>query len=387
MKRRIAVSLLFPLLLVGCGGGNKQPVEAGDLVAVDVTADYPKKELVLQDLMDVEYVPLETSDEFLVKGRVMDVGKKFIAVSNKKEGDILLFDRTTGKAMKKINRKGQGPEEYVLTYSLLLDEDKNEMFVNDPFSAKIQVYDLDGNYKKSISYNNKMIIFVFYHYNEDYFLAEEICVPGNEGSANTFFLLSKQDGSMKEIKIPYEKRKSVVLAKQEGEMAMTSSPQNGFIVPFQNGWTLAEPSADTVYLYRRDNSLRPFIVRTPSVQAMNPEVFLFPGVLTDRYYFMQTVKKEFDFDKDEGFPTTDLMYDKQEKKIYQYTLLNKDFKERKENMFLRNLSNKIAFHVALEASDLMEANEAGKLDGKLKKIASELDEESNPVIMLVRYKK
>ena len=103
MKRRIAVSLLFPLLLVGCGGGNKQPVEAGDLVAVDVTADYPKKELVLQDLMDVEYVPLETSDEFLVKGRVMDVGKKFIAVSNKKEGDILLFDRTTGKAMKKIN--------------------------------------------------------------------------------------------------------------------------------------------------------------------------------------------------------------------------------------------------------------------------------------------
>ena len=171
MKRRIAVSLLFPLLLVGCGGGNKQPVEAGDLVAVDVTADYPKKELVLQDLMDVEYVPLETSDEFLVKGRVMDVGKKFIAVSNKKEGDILLFDRTTGKAMKKINRKGQGPEEYVLTYSLLLDEDKNEIFVNDPFSAKIQVYDLDGNYKKSISYNNKMIIFVFYHYNEDYFLA------------------------------------------------------------------------------------------------------------------------------------------------------------------------------------------------------------------------
>lgn len=192
---------------------------------------------------------------------------------------------------------------------------------------------------------------------------------------------------MKEIKIPYEKRKSVVLAKQEGEMAMTSSPQNGFIVPFQNGWTLAEPSADTVYLYRRDNSLRPFIVRTPSVQAMNPEVFLFPGALTDRYYFMQTVKKEFDFDKDEGFPTTDLMYDRQEKKIYQYTLLNKDFKERKEDMFLRNLSNKIAFHVALEASDLMEANEAGKLDGKLKKIASELDEESNPVIMLVRYKK
>lgn len=384
MKGRLTISLLLPLLLIGCGDGNRQP--ADDLITVDVTANYPKKELILQDFMDVEYVPLETTDDFLVKGRVMDVGKNLIAVSNKKEGDILLFDRATGKALKKINCKGQGPEEYVLTYSLLLSEEKNEMFVNDPLSTKIQVYDLDGNYKRSITYN-EMIIFVFYHYNEDYFLSEEICVPGNEGAANTFFLLSKQDGSMKEIDIPYEKRKSVVIAKQQGEMSLTTSPQNGFIVPFQNGWALTEPSADTIYLYQPDNSIHPFMVRTPSVQAMTPEVFLFPGVLTDRYYFMQAVKKEYDFEKDEGFPTTDLMYDKQEKKIYQYSLLNNDFREREENMFLRNLSNKIAFHATLEASDLIEANEKGRLNGKLKEIASKLDEESNPVIMLVKYKK
>lgn len=51
-------AILF--ILMGCG------VDKSDsLVTVDVTANYPKKELVLQDFMDVEYIPLETTDEFV----------------------------------------------------------------------------------------------------------------------------------------------------------------------------------------------------------------------------------------------------------------------------------------------------------------------------------
>ena len=41
----------------------------------------------------------------------------------------------------------------------------------------------------------------------------------------------------------------------------------------------------------------------------------------------------------------------------------------------------------MKRSDLIEANENGELKGKLKEIASTLDEESNPVLMLARYKK
>ena len=49
--------------------------------------------------------------------------------------------------------------------------------------------------------------------------------------------------------------------------------------------------------------------------------------------------------------------------------------------------DEIAFVQRLEAPDLVEANENGELKGKLKEIASTLDEESNPVLMLARYKK
>lgn len=48
----------------------------------------------------------------------------------------------------------------------------------------------------------------------------------------------------------------------------------------------------------------------------------------------------------------------------------------------------VAFMKKLEAADLVEAYEDGKLkDGPLKEIASTLDEEDNPIIMIAKYKK
>jgi hypothetical protein len=192
---------------------------------------------------------------------------------------------------------------------------------------------------------------------------------------------------MEDIEIPFEKKISTVIVEKVGDMVYGNAPRNSLIVPLQNNWILTEPSTDTVYMNQPDNSLHPFMVRTPSVHTMDPEVFLFPGVLTDRYYFMQTVKKEYDFAADEGLPTTDLAYDRQEKKIYKYTVYNHDFSERTEDMSQRSINNETACCVTLEAPDLVEAYGKGKLNGKLGEIAAKLDEEDNPVIMLIKYKR
>lgn len=64
-KTILAVILL--VVLAGCGE-NKQ--SNNGLIIVDVSKSYPKKELILQDFMDVEYVALETTDEFLTQGLV-----------------------------------------------------------------------------------------------------------------------------------------------------------------------------------------------------------------------------------------------------------------------------------------------------------------------------
>lgn len=383
MKKISAILVVSLLLLMGCRGDK---LVSDNLVTVNVTENYPKKELILQDFMDVEYIPLETSDEFITRGTVMDVGKNIILVANAREGDIMIFDRTTGQALRKINHKGQGAEEYLLLVNLILDEENGEMFANDGPSSKIFVYDLNGNFKRSIQYRKGAFVSNIYNYDKDYLLCQDVYAPENTSSVNSFFLMSKQDGSMKDIEIPFEKKISTLIVKQVGDQVYGNGPRNSLIVPFQNNWILTEPSADTIYMNQPNNSIHPFIVRTPSVHTMDPEVFLFPGVLTNRYYFMQTVKKEYDFATEEGLPTTNLMYDRQERAIYKYTVYNNDFSERTEDMSSRSIDDEIAFYVRLEAHELADAYGKGKLKGKLKEIASKINEENNPVIMLVKHK-
>ncbi|MDR3143150.1 MAG: hypothetical protein LBU37_15705, partial [Tannerellaceae bacterium] len=208
--------------------------------------------------------------------------------------------------------------------------------------------------------------------------------------------ISKQDGGIKEIPIPYKEKKSTTVFQRDvnGRIINDRSIYNRELIPYRDSWILAELSADTIYSYSLDHTMKPFIVRTPSVQSMNPEVFLFPGVLTDRYYFMQTVKKEYDFVADTGFPNTDLAYDRQENIIYEYVVYNDDFTDKKPMslafeipMFSIINSNETAFAKRLEAPDLVEAYGKGQLKGRLAEIAAELDEESNAVIMLAKYQK
>ena len=381
------IFLVAALLGLASCTGEKKEKEA--FITIDITASYPEKDLVLQDFMDVEYVPLETSDEFLAQGNIAFVGENIVVATNMRQGDILLFDRATGKGIRKINHKGFGPEEYIMPYNVVLFEDKNEMFVNDGPTSKIQVYDLDGNYKRTISYKRGALVTVLIDFDTDNFLSQNIYAPENENSGETFLFLSKKDGSMTDIKVPYQERKSIALVRvnEDGSMQGAFPENSDFIDPFQDGWLLTEPSADTIYYYKPDHSLKSFIVRTPSVQTMSPEVFLFPGVLTDDYYFMQSVTKEYDFDKNEGMPSTPLVYDVAEQKIYKYTVHNADYEDREENLSKQNVNNKIAFYQALPADELIEAQENGKLKGKLSDIASHLDMEDNPVVMIVKPKK
>ena len=145
MKNLNSILIFLLFIVAGCGE-NKQP--AGDFITVDVTAKYPQKKLILQDFMDVEYIPLETTDEYLCQGSLWAVGKDVIVASNfNTDGNIFIFDRK-GKALRKINRKGQGGEEYTTFSRLVLDEENGEIFANDAYAKKILVYDLEGNFKR-----------------------------------------------------------------------------------------------------------------------------------------------------------------------------------------------------------------------------------------------
>lgn len=344
--------------------------------------------------MDVEYVALETNDDFINQGIVLDIGNEFVLVKNSNrinDGNIFVYDRT-GKAIRKINRKGQSGEEYISLYTVTLDEENKEMFVNDILGKKIVVYDLYGNFKRSFKHKNGTDS-QFYSDIFNYDRQHLICYDEYDKEL-PFVLISKQDGSItQEIKIPFKEKKFLSQIRKTGEnngrAVIGVGPSHYYsIFPFNDNWLLSELSSDTVYTFMPDYNLRPFIVRTPSIQSMNPEECLILRLFSDRYYFMESIKNVYDWNAQEGFPSKYFVYDTKELSFSGYTIYNGDFLAKKEiyMSMIKPINHEITSWNSLEAYQLVESYNKGELKGKLKEIASKLDEDSNPVIMLIKHK-
>lgn len=87
-------------------------------------------------------------------------------------------------------------------------------------------------------------------------------------------------------------------------------------------------------------------------------------------------------------PSSGLMYDRLENSLFIPKIYNGDYTSKREvDMTSRPLDQEFVIGQPLQAHELAEAYGKGRLKGKLKEIAAKLDEESNPVIMLAKYKK
>jgi hypothetical protein len=396
MQRTHTFLIIILLVIAGCGE-NKQ--STGDFITVDVTENYPKKELILQDFMDVEYIALETTDEFVNQGIVHAVGKEIMLIGNQSNSEFFIYDRT-GKGLRKINRWGRGPEEYEGIADIILDEDNGELFIIDPFKG-VLVYDLYGKFKRSFHSKEHSSLYNAYNYDNDNFICIKESFSG-ASSMNTvpFLIVSKHDGSINnEIHVPFTGKSAPVGIQvqidNKGWMMSVMRAFHSPLIPYHSNWILTEASSDTVFTYLKNHSMRPFIVRTPSRLTMSHETLLFPGIITDRYCFMLVMKE--DFAAKSPWPAipnhpvmtaTNLVYDKQERIIFAPTVYNDDFSDKRQiSMFQKTADNsEIAFWLSIEANELMNDFKKGVLKGRLKEIAAALDEEDNPIIMLVKHK-
>lgn len=241
-----------------------------------------------------------------------------------------------------------------------------------------------GNFKRSFPFTDTSYYIYTYNFDKGQLICFRSYILSIENEQSCHILISKQDGRItREIEIPYKEIETPAFITSE----VNVTPSFYLTIPNNGEWVLTRTSSDTVYNYHSDGNLTSFIKRTPSIHTMDPEVFLFPTAITERYYFMQTIKKEFDLEKMKGFPTTDLVYDKQEEAIFSFTVYNDDFLSKKQVAFgTKPVSQEIAECQSLEALDLVEAYEKGELKSPLKDIASQLDKESNPVIILIKHK-
>lgn len=383
MKLNRIIFLLMLGILLGC----QKRVVNQNVVTIDVDANYPEKEFRIQDFADVEYVPLETTDSFITQGAVQSIGEKYIIVKNYiNDGNIFIFDRKTGKGLKVINRLGQSGEEYTNLTNVVLSEMSNEIFVSDYPARKIFVYDINGTFKRCFPFADTSYYSYLADYDTKYLIAFKGYSPNIENEKSCHILISKENGNIeKEIKVPISKLETVVWSKE----GATITPNFVPTVASTSNWILTRMSSDTIYCYNDNDQIEPILARTPSIHSMEIQKFLYLIAETKQYYFLQTLKKEFNLEKMKGFEAQNLIYDKREKAVFTPIILNDDYSDKREvSIEIHEIQvdrNVFAFQ-SIEACNLIEANKEGILKSRLKSLVSNLDEQSNPVIMILKSK-
>lgn len=379
--------LLAIFILSGCNGKGK--VSQKEIITVDVTQSYPTKKIVLQDIADVEYIPLETSDDFLWEGEVNTFTDHYIINYNQKNGDILLFDKD-GKCVKKINRQGESGEEYSSYNAVTFDEEKKELFVNDRNKEKIFVYDLNGAFKRSLEYAKDKRYSDVHVYDPDKLIAYNR--QFNDETPNSYLIFSKQTGEIThEFNIPQTGKKiSERHYIQDENMVMVYMVATYPIMYTNPDFIITDVSNDTIFSMNASMEFTPIAVQQPSRTTMDPERFLFQAMDSKEYTFFYSVEKVKQ-NLDEKIKTPQLAYNKKEQKLYEQEVTNSDYSTEKpfiinpqKTQFSSKNSN--VFLQVLNAAELSEAYANGQLKGRLKEIAEELDEEDNPVLLVARLK-
>ena len=380
MKRLYTITLLLASMILSCGGGKgeaqKQKVSDG-LWTFDVTKEYPTKEIYIQDIADVDYIPLETNDSILWRGReVLYLDDDYIVGANRNNG--VYFHDGKGKALNMFNKMGQGPKEYSDMYKVQYDKKSDEIYINDMF--KYYVYDKEGNFKRSFQGIEDKL----YSRIEQFFiLNEDELIQYNYN--NHYTRVSRLTGEhLGDIKLGVADSTTTLRFKKNNMIFNTIVSH---FTKDKEGYIITSFPSDTTYLLTSNLQLKPIGVRIPPVSSQDVPVFLLPVKNTPRYYFMSTIKKE------DSFPTKAYMMDKKTNQIYYLKdyFKNKDYIGLKVHLdmfgpsVLANLPNNVCVQ-SLNITKLCEAYEEGKLSGKLKDIAANLKEDDNPVLMIIKFR-
>ena len=372
---RFGYFIFSVIVLSSCNNQEKQV--ATDIWTFDVTQEYPKKELYIQDIADVEYLPLETNDSMLWLGRDLDyLDEEYIIGCNPLTNNILFHNRE-GKALHTFNKVGSGPGEYDGARRINYDKANNEVYVLDYIRCRYYIYDDKGNFKRSYhtghSLKNPVKSF--------FILGDELIEYSAE---NTYSRLSKQTGELLG-RFSFGSDSKFGLSYYQNNDKIDCA--TNYFIKDKDGYILTAFASDTTWLLTPDMNMKPIGVRTPPIASMEVPIFLKPIKNTPRYYFMYTIKKAT------KYPMEIYMLDKKEKQIYWLAseLKNKDFIGQKVHLDASGGMSEadIPANISIQSmapSWLIDAYNEGKLSGRLKEIAANLKEEDNPVFMIIKFR-
>lgn len=371
-----------------------------ELVAIDVTKKLPEKTVYVQDIAEIEYIPLETNDSTLINQLNPDAISEQYIVYHNQNGLVLVFNRQ-GKILYTFNHTGGGPEEYNFINNIVLDEKEKELYITtSELNTKIYVYSMNGNFKRKFVLPQRFTPRRLMDYDKDYlfcynshYIDMREDMQGRNMSAEDirhrdypYFFISKQTGKITHLNYNTPNRiGNKIYPPTKRDRSKTNGVVHFNIYPLARNTSeilITEFADDTLYSLK-SGKLSPIMIKKPSAHKMASPILVGVNLFTDRYIFIDAIEKK----TDESSKQFSMIYDKQSNVFYQLNLLNRDNSNKR---FIR-MGNNIALpHNTginfMNAEYLLLDYKAGKLQGKLKQIASKLKEDDNPVLMLVKFK-
>ena len=400
MYRSINVSILgiILLLLLSCTGPSTHSL-SNELIEIDVKKEYPKKDIVLNDIAEITYIPLETNDSSVIHPSFeISLSTDTIITGDYFQSKLFFFNKK-GDYLGGFKRCcGQSGTEYHSLNLFTVDYTQQELYVYDDFFLSyILVYDFSGNFKRRIKLPKQVWLRHLYVYDDKNLIGYskwswhgKFDGKSDVVEENPYYFIDKQTGVMSPVPITIKKRISDDVKfrdEKTGESMLTSLYMNPMLKT-KDGFIIADPSLDTVYHFVND-------VLTPVTVFKNRDmeenlVDLHSVIFySDRYLLLEVQKKEVDYACKTlvEHPNHFLFCDRETQEICEATLYisdktsklkidSYDVSEIPDNMFVSLFT----------AGYLKWLLEQGTLKGELKKIAENLDEEANSVMMIAKFK-
>lgn len=387
MAKFVLNLLCIAFLLFSCRHKEKIKAEEKGIsfpITFDSQADYPDKRINIEEIADISYIVLQTTDTFLGKFDVEDIRMTeediFICNNMRK---IYRFDKS-GRFLNTIGESGHGPGEYVFILSYCVHPKLKEIYLKPAYQKKIMVFDYEGKLKREFPVG---------------YVADMICLSDTslliEQSMHPFSTVYVDESPYREISLQDGSLLHAYIQKPETDPYIhkptRASWNRRHMLKYKDEVILTHYAYDTIYSLHSDGRWEPRYIKTPSNYSLGKSRLFYDlaGETSDfalihLYYVV--------FNPDPDFVNKWLYVDKRTGEVYTYKVFapnvsSLDYPYGELLLFYINsvgLDN-VSIDV-LHAFVLQEFFQQGKLEGELKEIASGLTEDSNPVLMVVKFK-